>query len=150
MKTPSNRSRRGAPDLEFYEKIGRTNFQLLASHSTARRCELNDVYEKLADRFHEVRLALNRLSDELPESRRRPQTRRFCFDETLFSQIQGLFERTYAQVGINLEDCLIDQRRCRQLSRLAGASAVELSELARTFLRTADDNFTSEFIIRAG
>ena len=60
-----HRSRRGAPDLEFYEKIGRTNFQLVASHSTARRCELNDVFEKLADRFHEVRLALNRLSDEL-------------------------------------------------------------------------------------
>ena len=59
------RSRRGAPDLEFYEKIGRTNFQLVAGHSTARRCELNDVFEKLADRFHEVRLALNRLSDEL-------------------------------------------------------------------------------------
>ena len=60
-------------------------------------------------------------------------------NETLFSQIQKLFERTYAQVGINLEDCLIDQRRCRQLSKLAGASAAELSELARTFLRTADD-----------
>ena len=60
-------------------------------------------------------------------------------NETLFSQIQRLFERTYAQVGINLEDCLIDQRRCRQLTRLAGASARELSELARTFLRTADD-----------
>jgi len=60
-------------------------------------------------------------------------------NETLFSQIQHLFERTYVQVGINLEDCLIDQRRCRQLTRLAGASARELSELARTFLRTADD-----------
>ena len=60
-------------------------------------------------------------------------------NETLFSQIQRLFERTYAQVGINLEDCLIDQRRCRQLSRLAGASARELSELARTFLRTTND-----------
>jgi hypothetical protein len=60
-------------------------------------------------------------------------------NETLFSQIQRLFERTYVQVGINLEDCLIDQRRCRQLTRLAGASARELSELARTFLRTADD-----------
>lgn len=60
-------------------------------------------------------------------------------NETLFSQIQQLFERTYAQVGINLEDCLIDQRRCRQLTKLAGASAAELSELARTFLRTADD-----------
>lgn len=60
-------------------------------------------------------------------------------NETLFSQIQRLFERTYAQVGINLEDCLIDQRRCRQLTKAAGASARELSELARTFLRTADD-----------
>jgi len=60
-------------------------------------------------------------------------------NETLFSQIQRLFERTYVQVGINLEDCLIDRRRCRQLTRLAGASAAELSELARTFLRTAND-----------
>ena len=60
-------------------------------------------------------------------------------NETLFSQIQRLFERTYAQVGINLEDCLIDRRRCAQLSILAGASARELSDLARTFLRRADD-----------
>jgi hypothetical protein len=59
------RSRRGAPDLEFYETVGRTNFQLVASHSTARRCALNDVFEELADRFHDVRLALNHLSDEL-------------------------------------------------------------------------------------
>lgn len=57
---------------------------------------------------------------------------------TLLSEIQHLFERTYASVGINLEDCLIDRRRCGQLSRLAGASARELSELARTFLRKAD------------
>jgi hypothetical protein len=60
-------------------------------------------------------------------------------NETLFGQIQRLFERTYAQVGINLEDCLIDRHRCAQLSILAGASARELSELARTFLRRADD-----------
>ena len=59
------RSRRGAPDLEFYEQIGRTNFQLVSSHATARRCELNDVFEGLADRFRDVRLALNQLSDQL-------------------------------------------------------------------------------------
>jgi hypothetical protein len=58
---------------------------------------------------------------------------------SLFSEVQRLFERTYAAVGINLEDCLIDRTRCVHLSRLAGASARELSDLARTFLRTADD-----------
>jgi hypothetical protein len=59
------RSLRGAPDMSFYEQIGRTNYQLVASHSTARRCELSDVYEELAERFRDVRLALNQLSDQL-------------------------------------------------------------------------------------
>lgn len=59
------RSLRGAPDLKFYEQVGRTNYQLVASHATARRCELDDVYEELAERFREVRLALNQLSDQL-------------------------------------------------------------------------------------
>ncbi len=60
-----HRSRHGGPDLKFYEQVGRTNYQLVASHATARRCDLSSVYEELADRFHEVRLALNRLSDQL-------------------------------------------------------------------------------------
>jgi hypothetical protein len=59
------RSLRGAPDIEFYEQIGSANFQAVASHETARRCELNDVFEGLAGRFHDVRLALNELSDRL-------------------------------------------------------------------------------------
>jgi hypothetical protein len=59
------RCERGGPDLKFYEQIGRTNYQLLAEHTTARRCELNDVFEGLADRFRDVRLALNQLSDRL-------------------------------------------------------------------------------------
>ena len=60
-------------------------------------------------------------------------------NKTLFSEVQLLFERTYASIGINLEECLIDRSRCSQLTSLAGAAARELSELARTFLRTADD-----------
>ena len=59
------RSLRGAPDIEFYEQIGRTNYQLVASHETARRCELTDVFAGLANRFHDVRLALNDLSERL-------------------------------------------------------------------------------------
>ncbi len=59
------RSQRGAPDLSFYERVGRQNYQLVSSHATARRCELSGVYEELADRFRDVRLALNQLSDRL-------------------------------------------------------------------------------------
>jgi len=55
----------------------------------------------------------------------------------------GLFERTYAAAGVNLEDCLIDRHRCGQLSRLAGAQARELSDLARTFLRRIGDDLPS-------
>jgi hypothetical protein len=59
------RTLRGGPDLRFYEQIGRTNYQMVASHAAARRCELDDVFEGLADRFRDVRCALNRLSDQL-------------------------------------------------------------------------------------
>src|SRR5205085_11238565 len=59
------RSLRGAPAIGFYEQVGRTNYQLVASHETARRCELTDVFAGLADRFHDVRLALHELSDRL-------------------------------------------------------------------------------------
>ncbi len=59
------RSRRGGPDVNFYEQVGRANYQLVAAHAAARRCELNDVFEELADRFREIRCALNRLSDQL-------------------------------------------------------------------------------------
>src|SRR5881392_1665706 len=58
-------SLRGGPDIKFYEQVGRTNFQLVSSHAVARRCELDDVFEGLADRFRDVRLALNQLSDRL-------------------------------------------------------------------------------------
>ncbi len=59
------RSLRGGPDLKFYEQVGRTNYGMVASHATARRCELSDVYEELSDRFRDVRLALNQLSERL-------------------------------------------------------------------------------------
>lgn len=59
------RSLRGGPDIRFYEQIGRRNYHLLSSDATARRCELNDVFAELADRFHEIRVALNELSDRL-------------------------------------------------------------------------------------
>src|SRR5207244_1612266 len=37
------RSLRGGPDLKFYEEIGRTNYQLVASHATARCCARGSI-----------------------------------------------------------------------------------------------------------
>lgn len=56
---------RGAPDFGFYEDIGRVNYKVVSHHAVARSCELTEIYEALAAQFHEIRLALNRLSDRL-------------------------------------------------------------------------------------
>lgn len=59
------RSQRGAPNFGFYEDIGRMNYKVVSHHAVARSCELTGIYEALAEQFHEIRLALNRLSDGL-------------------------------------------------------------------------------------
>lgn len=64
-ETVQCRSQRGAPDVNFYEDVGRSNFRVAAGHQVARSCALTEVFERLADGFHEARLALNRLSDSL-------------------------------------------------------------------------------------
>jgi hypothetical protein len=61
----ARRSQRGAPDCSFYEEMGRSSFHALATHDLARRYALSPLFQKLSCRFHECRLALNRLSDEL-------------------------------------------------------------------------------------
>ena len=63
--TVQSRSQRGAPDVSFYEDVGRTNFRAVARHELARSCSLTGVFEVLSDQFHDVRLALNRLADSL-------------------------------------------------------------------------------------
>ena len=63
--TVQSRSHRGAPDVGFYEDVGRSNFRVAAGHQVARSCALSEVFEMLAEGFHDVRLALNRLSDSL-------------------------------------------------------------------------------------
>ncbi len=64
-ETVACRIQRGAPDFSFYEDLGRMNFAIVANHAVARSCDLTDIYNALADQFHEIRLALNRLSDSL-------------------------------------------------------------------------------------
>jgi hypothetical protein len=64
-ETVQHRSQRGAPDLSYYEDLGRSNYRVAAGHQVARSCALSEVFEKLADGFREIRLALNHLSDSL-------------------------------------------------------------------------------------
>ncbi|MGB8355142.1 MAG: hypothetical protein WCD79_14690 [Chthoniobacteraceae bacterium] len=59
------RSRRGAPDFSYYEEMGRMNYYVVANHSVARSCDLADVFKALSEKFRDIRLALNCLSDQL-------------------------------------------------------------------------------------
>jgi hypothetical protein len=59
------RSLRGGPDLGFYERLGSANYKALASHRTAKSAALSTLYGQLAEAFHELRLALNQISDRL-------------------------------------------------------------------------------------
>ena len=52
-------------DRVLSEDLGRSSFRVAAGHQVARRCALNEVFEKLADGFRDIRLALNHLSDSL-------------------------------------------------------------------------------------
>lgn len=64
-ETLQSRCQRGGPDVSFYEDLGRSNYKQIASHQVARSASLTGIYEQLADGFHEMRLALNKLSDSL-------------------------------------------------------------------------------------
>jgi hypothetical protein len=63
--TVQSRAERGAPDFGFYEDVGSANYKAAAHHRVARSAALTEIFERLAASFHEVRLALNRLSDSL-------------------------------------------------------------------------------------
>jgi len=59
------RWRRGGPDLEYYEEMGRRGFQLAADHRLAGEHGLATLYATAAERFGVLRAALNHVSDSL-------------------------------------------------------------------------------------
>jgi len=67
-----HRAARGAPDVTFYEEMGRASFKAAAAFPAARTALLAEVLEQLAEKFGEVRRALNRLSDSLLHLGERP------------------------------------------------------------------------------
>src|SRR4051812_35916080 len=59
------RWRRGGPDLDYYEEMGRRGFQLAADHRLAEEHGLSALYATAAERFGVLRTALNAVSDSL-------------------------------------------------------------------------------------
>ncbi|HET6765673.1 MAG TPA: hypothetical protein VFH27_18465 [Longimicrobiaceae bacterium] len=55
--------RRGAPPLSYYEQMGALGFRSAAGTELAIRHGLGDVFLSVAERFRDVRVALNSLSD---------------------------------------------------------------------------------------
>jgi hypothetical protein len=57
--------RRGAPPLSYYDELGAAGFRMAAGSDVALRHGLGDLFLRAADRFRDVRGALNSLSDTL-------------------------------------------------------------------------------------
>lgn len=58
----AQRIRRGGPDLSYYDTLGERGFAEASEHRLAGRSGLDDVLRTTAERFREVRTALNRVS----------------------------------------------------------------------------------------
>lgn len=59
------RHRRGGPDLDYYEEMGRRGFRLAADHRLAGEYGVGALFVAVAERFGVLRFALNRVSDTL-------------------------------------------------------------------------------------
>lgn len=57
------RSRRGGPDLEYYDEMGQRGFALAAQHTLARQYGMDGLFEAASERFPRIRAALNDVSD---------------------------------------------------------------------------------------
>jgi hypothetical protein len=56
---------RGAPELEYYETLGSSNFRVAGDHRLAQKFDLAPIFNILSENFRAVRLALNDMNDRL-------------------------------------------------------------------------------------
>ncbi|HEY6208834.1 MAG TPA: hypothetical protein VIW28_07235, partial [Gemmatimonadales bacterium] len=61
----ARRSRKGGPDLPYYDELGRQGYHLASEHRLADRYGVAEIYRSAAERFPTLRAALNRLSDQV-------------------------------------------------------------------------------------
>jgi hypothetical protein len=56
-------TRRGGPDLDYYDEMGQRGFALAAQHRMARQYGMESLFEAASQRFSRIRAALNHVSD---------------------------------------------------------------------------------------
>ena len=56
---------KGAPNLKYYEEMGRANFRVASDHRLAHKYDLAAIFGTLSERFRATRLALNDLTEQL-------------------------------------------------------------------------------------
>jgi hypothetical protein len=61
----AQRLRRGGPDVDYYDALGRRGFALASGHALAEASGLAPVLSSAAERFPAIRVTLNTLSDQL-------------------------------------------------------------------------------------
>ncbi len=61
----ARRARKGGPTLNYYEALGRTGFLLASDHRLAERYGLGGVLRAAGQQFGTLRMALNRMSDQM-------------------------------------------------------------------------------------
>lgn len=64
-RVEDRRWRRGGPDLEYYDEMGKKGFALAAEHRLARQYGMEGLFATAADHFPRLRVALNHVSDRL-------------------------------------------------------------------------------------
>jgi hypothetical protein len=64
-RVAAQRIRRGGPDLSYYENMGGRGYAEASEHQMAERTGLEEVLRTAAERIHDVRIALNRVSAQL-------------------------------------------------------------------------------------
>lgn len=62
-RVEERRSRRGGPDLDYYDEMGQRGFALAAQHRLARQYGMESLFEAASERFPRIRAALNHVSD---------------------------------------------------------------------------------------
>lgn len=61
----ARRSRKGGPDLPYYDELGRQGYRLAAEHRLAAHFGVAPIYRTAAEQFPTLRVAFNRLSDRV-------------------------------------------------------------------------------------